>query len=34
LNTGKLSRGTYTYWVRVTGTCGTVNSTTATITAQ
>jgi large repetitive protein len=33
-NTGKLSRGTYTYWVRVTGTCGSVNSSTATITAQ
>ncbi|HEX6098737.1 MAG TPA: hypothetical protein VF432_20645 [Thermoanaerobaculia bacterium] len=31
-NTGKLSRGTYTYWVRVTGTCGSVNSSTATIT--
>jgi PKD-like domain len=32
--TPKLSRGTYTYWVRVTGSCGSVNSATATITAQ
>jgi hypothetical protein len=30
--TPKLSKGTYTYWVRVTGACGVVNSTTATIT--
>jgi hypothetical protein len=29
-----LSKGTYTYWVRVTGTCGAVNSNTATITAN
>jgi len=33
-NTGKLTRGTYSYWVRVTGTCGSVNSSTATVTAQ
>jgi large repetitive protein len=30
--TPKLNRGTYTYWVRVTGACGFVNSNTATIT--
>ncbi|HJQ41140.1 MAG TPA: xylanase, partial [Thermoanaerobaculia bacterium] len=34
VNTGKLTRGTYTYWVRVTGACGVVNSNTATINAQ
>jgi hypothetical protein len=33
-NTGTLSKGTYTYWVRVTGTCGVVNSTTATVRAN
>ena len=32
--TPKLNRGTYTYWVRVTGACGVVNSNTATVTAQ
>jgi hypothetical protein len=32
--TPKLSRGTYTYWVRVTGGCGSVNSTTVTVTAN
>jgi large repetitive protein len=32
--TPKLSRGAYTYWVRVTGSCGVANSATATITAQ
>jgi len=32
--TPKLTRGTYTYWVRVTGSCGVVNSVTATINAQ
>ncbi len=34
LNTGKLTRGTYTYWVRVTGACGVVNSNTATVNAN
>ena len=29
-NTGILTKGTYKYWVRVTGTCGVVNSNTAT----
>ncbi|HEX7708971.1 MAG TPA: FG-GAP-like repeat-containing protein [Thermoanaerobaculia bacterium] len=29
-----LGKGTFRYWVRVTGACGTVNSTTATITAK
>jgi hypothetical protein len=29
--TPKLTKGTYTYWVRVTGSCGVVNSSTATI---
>jgi hypothetical protein len=33
-NTPVLSKGTYTYWVRVTGTCGFVNSNTATVTAN
>ena len=32
--TPKLTKGTYTYWVRVTGTCGVANSSTATVTAQ
>jgi hypothetical protein len=32
--TPKLNRGTYTYWVRVTGACGVVNSNTATVTAN
>jgi hypothetical protein len=32
--TPRLSRGTYTYWVRVTGACGVVNSNTATVTAN
>ena len=32
--TPKLNRGTYTYWVRVTGACGIVNSNTATVIAQ
>jgi hypothetical protein len=31
--TPKLTKGTYTYWVRVTGSCGVVNSDAATITA-
>jgi hypothetical protein len=31
-NTGRLNKGTYRYWVRVTGSCGVVNSATATIT--
>ncbi|HYC60548.1 MAG TPA: hypothetical protein VEK79_13365 [Thermoanaerobaculia bacterium] len=30
--TPRLGKGTYTYWVRVTGTCGVANSSTATIT--
>jgi hypothetical protein len=32
--TPKLARGTYKYWVRVTGSCGMVNSATATITVN
>jgi hypothetical protein len=32
--TPTLSKGTYTYWVRVTGTCGFVNSNTATVVAN
>jgi hypothetical protein len=32
--TPRLTKGTYTYWVRVTAGCGTVNSNTATVTAQ
>ncbi len=32
--TPRLPKGTYRYWVRVTGSCGVVNSATATITAQ
>jgi large repetitive protein len=32
--TTSLTKGTYTYWVRVTGTCGVVNSNTATVTAN
>lgn len=31
LNTGRLGKGTYPYWVRVTGTCCAVNSSTATV---
>ncbi|HEX6099032.1 MAG TPA: hypothetical protein VF432_22155 [Thermoanaerobaculia bacterium] len=31
-NTSRLGKGTYRYWVRVTGSCGSVNSATATIT--
>jgi hypothetical protein len=34
LSTGVLAKGSYKYWVRVTGTCGTVNSTTATVTVN
>jgi len=33
-STGNLTKGTYKYWVRVTGTCGVVNSNTATVTAN
>jgi hypothetical protein len=32
--TPNLAKGTYTYWVRVTGTCGVVNSNTATVIAN
>ncbi|MDQ3279882.1 MAG: hypothetical protein M3Q69_00550 [Acidobacteriota bacterium] len=32
--TPRLSKGTYNYWVRVTGSCGAVASNTATVTAQ
>jgi large repetitive protein len=31
-NTGKLAKGTHTFWVRVTNTCGSTSSTTITIT--
>ncbi|HEX8409774.1 MAG TPA: hypothetical protein VF883_13010 [Thermoanaerobaculia bacterium] len=31
LSTGRLGKGTYSYWVRVTGTCGSVDSSTATV---
>jgi hypothetical protein len=32
--TPRLSKGTYTYWVRVSGTCGVANSNTASVTAN
>ena len=33
-NTGRLGRGTYSYWVRVTAGCGVVNSNTAVVTVN